>query len=82
MITYEGNDSINQRECQSLIPGPVLVIMMVIAPGPPAGESGPLGVAGSPLLSVGGVFGVAEALWERGVNSMLSLLWNTMAFSQ
>ena len=62
MITYEGNDSINQRECQSLIPGPVLVIMMVIAPGPPAGESGPLGVAGSPLLSDVGVFGVAKAL--------------------
>ena len=44
----------------SLIPGPVVVVMMVIIPGPPAGESGPLGVAGSPLLSVGG-FGVAEA---------------------
>ena len=51
-----------ETERVSLIPGPVVVVMMVITiPGPPAGESGPLGVAGSPLLSVGGVFGVAEA---------------------
>ena len=51
-----------ETERVSLIPGPVVVVMMVIIiPGPPAGESGPLGVAGSPLLSVGGVFGVAEA---------------------
>ena len=49
-----------ETERVSLIPGPVVVVMVVI-PGPPAGESGPLGVAGSPLLSVGGVFGVAEA---------------------
>ena len=50
----------------TLIPGPVAVVVMmmvVTVPGPPAGESGPLGVAGRPLLSVGGVFGVAEALW-------------------
>ena len=50
-----------ETERVSLIPGPVVVVMMVIIPGPPAGESGPLGVAGSPLLSNGGVFGVAEA---------------------
>ena len=84
MITYDSNDSINRASvCVTLIPGPVAVVVMMVVmtvPGPPAGESGPLGVAGSPLLSVGGVFGVAEALWERGVNSMLSLLWNTMTF--
>ena len=77
MITYDSNDSINRASvCVTLIPGPVAVVVMMVVmvtvPGPPAGESGPLGVAGSPLLSVGGgVFGVAEALWERGVISML-----------
>ena len=59
MITYEKvYDWINGP---TLIPGPV---MLVAVPGPPAGQSGPLGVAGRPLLAVGGgVFRVAEALW-------------------
>ena len=55
----------------SLIPGPVVVSW------PPAGESGPLWVAGSLLLAVedgvGGVFRVAEALRWRG-ESVISML--------
>ena len=51
---------------------------MVVSGLPPAGEPGPLGVAGRPLLAVddggGCVFRVAEALRWRG-ESVISMLW-------